>query len=198
MNILPGAMRHQLARTAGIVLLISPSLLYAANGPEPDPPEPDIPTVLILEVAPDEIDKVDNTAIQAAVADGITTGLALSSGAVEANPLLSTTPLGLLALTGAKIALVKYAETLPEQDKRMVIKLSSSLWGGAAVNNLLVLFAAPTPVSILAGLLMGVFTWRHTGEAYEAADRAIAARALPVPTLDIPAVAETVALTPIP
>lgn len=191
MNIL----RHQLARTAGIVLLISPTLACAASEREPEPPEPEMAAVFSVDVAPDEIDKVDNTAIRAAVADGITTGLALSSGALETNPLISTTPLGLLALTGAKIALVKYAETLPEQEKRMVVKLSSSLWGGAAVNNLLVLLAAPTPLSVLAGLLMGFYTWRQTGEAYEAADRAIAARALPPPSRDEPAVAETVALT---
>lgn len=191
MNIL----RHQLVRTAGIVLLISPTLAYAASEPEPEPAEPKIAAVFSVDVAPDEIDKVDNTAIRAAVADGITTGLALSAGALETNPLISTTPLGLLALTGAKIALVKYAETLPEQEKRMVVKLSSSLWGGAAVNNLLVLLAAPTPLSLLAGLLMGFYTWRQTGEAYEAADRAIAARALPPPARDEPAVVEIAALT---
>lgn len=192
MNILRGAMRHWLSQLTGIVLLISPALAYAAV--EPESPDPEQAVVLSVEVAPHEIDKVDNTAIRAAVADGITTGLALSAGALETNPLVSTTPLGLIALTGAKIALVKYAETLPEPDKRMVVKLSSSLWGGAAVNNLLVLLSAPTPLSVLAGLLMGFYTWHHINQSYEAVDRAIAARALPPPARDETALAEATGL----
>ena len=118
----------------------------------------------------------ENDAIAAAIADGVTTNLALSVGAVETNPLILTSPLGLVALTGMKIGLVKYATTLPEPEKRLALKSSSALWGGAAVNNLMVLFAAPPPFPIIAGLIMGIATWMNMGSRYEKEDQLIAAR----------------------
>lgn len=113
-------------------------------------------------------------AITAAVADGVTTGLALSAGAVELNPLVSPSPLGLLAMTGLKVGMVKYAETLPEPQRRTAMKTASAVWGGAAMNNLLVLFAAPTPLSVIAGIVTGVIAWHHLEARYEEQDRVLA------------------------
>lgn len=118
----------------------------------------------------------ESSAIAAAIADGVTTNLALSVGAVEANPLIYTSPMGLVALTGMKIGLVKYAETLPESEKRLTLKSSSALWGGAAVNNLMVLFAAPPPFPVIAGVIMGIATWMNMGRRYENEDQVLAAR----------------------
>lgn len=130
-----------------------------------------------------------NTAYTAAVADGITTGIGLTAGAVEMNPLVSPSPLGVLAMTGLKIGLIKYAETLPEQDKRTALKTGSAIWSGAAINNLLVLAAAPTPLSILAGVMMGVATWMHMDSQYQEQDRLAALRATqPLPVAAEPAV----------
>lgn len=122
-----------------------------------------------------------DSAITAAVADGVTTGMALSLGsAVELNPLISTSPLGLVAMTGMKIGLVKFAETLPEEDKRVAMKTSSAVWGGAAMNNLLVLLAAPGPLSVLVGLVTGIATWMHMENQYQEQDRLAAVRAAAV------------------
>lgn len=117
-----------------------------------------------------------DAAISAAVADGLTTGLAISSGAIEMNPLLSASPLGLVAITGVKIGLAKFADTLPEEDKRLTLKTTSALWGGAAINNLMVLVAAPPPLPIIAGILMGFATWAHMGNKYQQHDQMVAAR----------------------
>lgn len=120
-------------------------------------------------------------AITAAVADGVTTGVALSLGAgVEMNPLIMTSPLGLVAMTGLKIGLVKYADTLPEEDKRTAMKTSSAVWGGAAMNNLLVLLAAPGPLSVIVGLITGIATWMHMENQYQEQDRVAALRAASV------------------
>lgn len=130
-----------------------------------------------------------NTAYTAAVADGITTGIGLTAGAVEMNPLVSPSPLGVLAMTGLKIGLIKYAETLPEPDKRTALKTGSAIWSGAAMNNLLVLAAAPTPLSILAGVMMGVAAWMHMDSQYQEQDRLAALRATqPLPVAAEPAV----------
>ncbi len=143
-----------------------------------------VETVLVTAQAPEHAASlpVDPTvggsdnAVAAAVADGVTTGLALSAGAVELNPLISTSPIGLVLMTGMKIGLAKYAETLPEEDKRTTLKSTSALWGGAAVNNLMVLFAAPPPLPIIAGLIMGFATWNHMANQYEEQDQLAAAR----------------------
>lgn len=116
----------------------------------------------------------ENTALAAAVADGLTTSLALSSGAVESNSVISTSPLGLIALTGLKIGLIKYSENFTESEKRLTLKSTSAIWGGAAVNNIAVYLAAPPPVPIIAGLLMGIATWMNMSNNYEVADTLLA------------------------
>jgi hypothetical protein len=168
-------LKHHLARTVAAVLLVAPVLTGCATSS----PQAPAPGDAAGEAGPSperRIERLDKNAMQAAVADGVTTGLALSGGAVEMNGLISTSPLGLVALTGAKIGLVKFADRLPQNEKRLVIKTSSSLWGGAAVNNLMVLMSAPSPVAIAAGVVAGVLWWRHTNQVYAQADREIAAR----------------------
>jgi hypothetical protein len=180
MRNLCAALGHRLARTAATVLLVAPTLVGCATG---NPPSR-APEGIASEAAPspeERIERLDKNAMHAAVADGVSTGLALSAGAMEANPMILTSPVGLVALTGAKIGLVKFADRLPEHEKRLVIKTSSSVWGGAAVNNLMVLMAAPSPVAIAAGVVAGVLWWRHCNRVYERADREIAARQQKLP-----------------
>lgn len=158
---------RRLARLALACLCVAPALVACATGSPPG-------TAALS--AEDKIERLDKNAMGAAVADGLTTGLALSAGALEMNPLVPTSPAGLIVLTGAKIALVKYAERLPQDEKRMLIKSSGSLWTGAAVNNLMVLLSTPTPVALAAGVVAGVLWWQHGTRVYERADREIAAR----------------------
>lgn len=168
-------LHRRLARIATACLFVAPALVACATGS----PASRAPQEIADAAAPSaekRLERLDKNAMQAAVADGVTTGLALSAGALEMNPLISTSPAGLLALTGAKIGLVKYAERLPEEEKRAIIKTSTSLWTGAAVNNLMVLLSAPPPVAIAAGVMAGVLWWRHSTRVYEGADREIAAR----------------------
>lgn len=115
-------------------------------------------------------------AMVAAVADGVSTGMALSAGAIESNPLIATSPVGLIAITGLKLGLVNYADTLPEQEKRFAMKSTSAVWGGAAVNNVLVFLAAPPPLAILAGLVTGLVTWTHLENKYDEEDVRLAAK----------------------
>lgn len=112
-----------------------------------------------------------NPSVAAAIADGISTHAALAAGATEMNPIMPTSPLGLLAMTGMKIGLAKYAETLPEEDKRNTIKTTTAIWGGAAVNNLLVAAAGASPFALLAGLLFGISSWLYVDEQYAQQDR---------------------------
>ncbi|QOY96375.1 hypothetical protein IM543_11450 [Massilia sp. UMI-21] len=170
--------RH-LARMAATVLLVVPALVGCATGRGPSSAAPDLAgwaEPCAEQRSKIRLERLDKHAMQAAMADGISTGLAISSGALELNPLIATSPAGLIALTGAKIGLVKLADKLPEDEKRLVIKTSGALWSGAAVNNPAVLLSASPPVAIAAGVVAGVLWWRHSTRVYEGADREIAAR----------------------
>jgi hypothetical protein len=189
------ALQLHLARTLATVLLVAPTLVGCATGN----PLSRAPEDIVGETPPPpekRIARLDKNAMQAAVADGVSTGLALSASAAEMNPLISTSPLALVALTGAKIGLVKFADRLPENQKRLVIKTSGAVWGGAAINNLMVLMAVPSPVAIAAGVAAGVMWWRHSTRVYEQADRDIAARQQEL-RLD-PDPSEVAAVTPAP
>lgn len=152
----------------------------ASVAPGGPPRLPDAPTLPSLASPAVDLEEQghdpQNNAIAAAVADGVTTGLALSAGGVEANALISTTPLGLVALTAMKIGLVKYADTFPEQEKRTTLKTASTVWGGAAINNLMILVAAPPPFPIVAGMIAGFATWIHVEGRFRQEDERIAAR----------------------
>lgn len=129
------------------------------------------PKVTNINFAPVKPPGAWNNSVTAALADGVTTKLALSAGAVEANPLAPASPMGMVALTGAKVLIALYANKLPENEKRFVIKTSSSAWGGAAVNNVLVLMAAPPPIPIVAGIMMGIIFWHQSSRGYDERDR---------------------------
>jgi hypothetical protein len=123
----------------------------------------------------DDLMKPENIAMAVATADVMTTSLVIASGGVEMNPLVSSTPLGLVAFAATKIGLIKYAATLPEPEKRVTLKSTSSVWGGAAVNNIAVYLAAPPPFPIIAGLIMGFATWNTMSNNYDTADKKLAA-----------------------
>lgn len=140
-------------------------------------PPPSLPELAPSPESEDDTQPDGKThAAIAAVADGVTTGMALSAGAIESNPLVATSPVGLVAVTGLKLGLVNYADTLPEQEKRFALKSTSAVWGGAAVNNIMVFLAAPPPVPILAGLVTGILAWKHLEGKYEEEDIRLAAK----------------------
>lgn len=163
----------------GIALVTCFPLLCSASGectegvPRIDAAVPASSQVIVRADRPWQ----DEPAVKAAVADGVTTGVALAAGAVEMNPLVNPSPLGLVALTAAKVGLVRYAADLPEGEKRMVMKTTTAAWGGAAVNNLMVLVAAPPPFPLLAGLAMAVISWHRMAHDYDEQDRIAAATA---------------------
>ena len=97
------------------------------------------------------------TAEQAAAADVATTGIGLALGAAEANPL------GLIALP-AKLAMIQHAESLPTGEREYALSVISSMWTGAAANNLCVIAAilsggAFAPACLIVGAAVGMQRW---------------------------------------
>jgi hypothetical protein len=103
-----------------------------------------------------------NTARTVAVADGLSTYVALSTGASELNPLANGSPGGVLVLTGLKFGLVRALEgsKMPEERKRGVLRTLSAMWGAASVNNLLIAAAVNPPAALAVGVISGVLWWR--------------------------------------
>lgn len=109
---------------------------------------------LCLHAHADTAERAQN----AAIADVASTGAALALGAAEANPL------GLLTLP-MKFAAIRYAEGLPDGDKQTAQSVISSMWRGAAANNVRVIGSIVTggtfaPVCAVAGFAVAWHEWQ--------------------------------------
>jgi hypothetical protein len=98
--------------------------------------------------------KLPPTPIQAAIADTLTTIVAVNGGAVEINPM------GLVVLTVLKVGLVLVVnEQLEGNDKYILEKAESTIWTGASVNNLLVILNASPVTAVAAGIITALIVW---------------------------------------
>jgi hypothetical protein len=125
----------------------------------------------------------------AAVADGVSTEVAISAGgAVETNPLVTATPAGLILVTTLKLGLAHSVDQAKDpKTRRFGLNMMSATWGGASVNNLLILAGATPPVAIVAGIGAGIAMWREsdrriTASAPAAPRNAVAADKPAAPT----------------
>ena len=102
---------------------------------------------------------------QSAAADVVTTGVGLSLGAAEANPLgLALIPLKLIALD--------YAGRLPDGEKQTVQSAVGSFWLGAAANNICVIFSILSggtfaPLCAAAGVAVALQRWNAGADERE-------------------------------
>jgi hypothetical protein len=98
--------------------------------------------------------EITPTPVEAAIADTVTTIIAINGGAVEINPL------GLGALTILKVGLVLVVnERLEGNDKYMLEKAESTIWTGASVNNLFVILNASPVTAVAAGIITALIVW---------------------------------------
>lgn len=116
-----------------------------------------------------ELSRAGDRAVLAGIGDSVSTHLALSSGlGAEANPLVNTSPAGLIALAGAKWGLVKLVEgneSMTLDQKKTTLNLLTSAWTGVSVNNLLIALGASGPAA-LAGLAgSALWTYAYTQKA---------------------------------
>ena len=106
-------------------------------------------------------------ALGAAAADSVTTRLALTHGGREANPLVNTTPAGLVGLFALKWGLVEAVNQsdLPPEQKRVANRTMTAFWGGASANNLMLAVGSAGPVAMVVGAVTGVLLWNWNAEA---------------------------------
>ena len=96
-------------------------------------------------------------AMTAAAVDTASTAAAISSGFTELNPL------GFVGTVVTKMATIAYINQLPEEDRAHPYGLVSSLWGGAAANNLCWLTGAG-PLCFVLGIVTGGYLWKSGAE----------------------------------
>lgn len=105
--------------------------------------------------------EVKSQAMNAAIADGVSTAAGLALGAVEMNPL------GPLLAVGMKAVVFHVAEGMPDTERPAAYATAASLWSGAAANNICIAAAILTggsfaPACLAVGVAWGVKTWKDT------------------------------------
>lgn len=124
----------------------------------------------------------EETAQAAAVADGASTAVVLAAGAIESNPIVNS--VGLLPITAVKFAIPYMVRDAEPATRKAVLVSASGIYGGAAVNNLLLLVGAG-PVAIVGGIVAGIWFGFNTADKVDAEYAAIAARAQAVAAAEV-------------
>lgn len=110
-----------------------------------------------------------------AIGDSLSTGLGLAAGAAEANPLVNTSPLGLVALAGMKLLMLNHIDQYPDERRVPLQRKMSSFWGGLSANNLLLAAGATGGLAVPAGILAGYLI--YNSEKFEQAEAQALAKA---------------------
>jgi hypothetical protein len=98
-------------------------------------------------------------AMQAAVADGVSSAAVLMTSAIPFNPLLP------IMAVGMKAATFEYTSRLPEHERPAAYAAASAMWAGGAVNNVCMTASFLSgggfiPACIALGMAWGVQSWR--------------------------------------
>lgn len=121
-------------------------------------------------------------AMAAATADGVSTLIGVTSGSlIEANPFMPSSPAGIVLLTAAKIGMGRYVDRLEPEARAFDLKTLTAVFGGAAVNNVLLLAAAGPVVAAISGVAAGVYLWHNTAKRLTEEKQFALARRLPAP-----------------
>jgi len=91
------------------------------------------------------------TAVQGAVADTVTTLVG-----IELFGLTETNPAGFIGSTVVKIISLTYAADSSPEKQKVFDSTAGSFWSAAAVNNLMAILGATSPVSIVTGIVSGM------------------------------------------
>lgn len=98
--------------------------------------------------------------ITAGALDTASTVMALNAGAFETNPF------GFNFTIIAKITYVVITRNyLTEEQYKDSDRIASSIWTGAAINNIMIVIGASNPISIAVGLVAGIWLMQEKCES---------------------------------
>ena len=88
--------------------------------------------------------------------DGMIADTATTIVGVHGFGLIETNPLGVIGSTVLKAVTLAYAEDLPKEKQQEFDNKAGAVWSAAAVNNVMVILGAATPVAIIIGVISGI------------------------------------------
>lgn len=103
-------------------------------------------------------------ATAAAIADSVSTYVAVAAGGVELNPLVSANVGGLIFLAGVKLGALELLENSDQtaQEKTDQRRAATAMWSSFSISNLMIALTAATPLAIIAGIAGGSYLWTDT------------------------------------
>ena len=88
--------------------------------------------------------------------DGMIADTATTIVGVYGFGLVETNPLGVVGSTVLKAVALAYTEDLPKEKQQEFNNKAGAVWSAAAVNNVMVILGAATPVAIIIGVISGI------------------------------------------
>ena len=114
----------------------------------------------------DPVTDAKNRASIVSISDGVTTAIALANGAKDLNPIIGSNLGMIVPITAFKFYLINKISTSDEPDELKKIKLDliTSIWGGASINNFLLLAGVSSPACLLLGAIGGYIIYDTVSE----------------------------------
>jgi hypothetical protein len=114
----------------------------------------------------DTVEDAKNRALISSTTDLLTTAVAFTQGARDLNPIIGTNPAMLIPVGAFKFYLVDRVASSNDTDKGKKIKLNfiTAVWGGASINNLLVLAGVASPATLIIGAVSGYMIYETVSE----------------------------------
>ena len=102
----------------------------------------------------------------ASATDILTTTVVLSQGGYDLNPIIGTNQAMLIPMTIFKFYIINRVASSGDSDyiKKNNLNLITSLWGGASINNFLVLVGVTSPASLIIGAVSGYMIYDTLSE----------------------------------
>ena len=88
--------------------------------------------------------------------DGMIADTATTIVGVYGFGLVETNPLGVVGSTVLKAVALSYTEDLPKEKQQEFSNKAGAVWSGAAINNVMAILGASTPISIIIGVISGI------------------------------------------
>jgi hypothetical protein len=114
----------------------------------------------------DSVEDAKNRAVVASVTDVLTTVVGLSQGGRDYNPLIGSNQAMLIPIAALKYYLIDSIVSSNDTDanKKFKLNIIASLYGGASVNNFLVLAGITSPASLIIGAVSGYMMYEKFSE----------------------------------
>jgi len=114
----------------------------------------------------DSVEDAKNRALISSTTDILTTAVAFAQGGRDLNPIIGTNSAMLIPVGVFKYYLIDRVASSNDTDEVKKIKLNfiTAIWGGASINNLLVLAGVTGPATLIIGVASGFMIYETVSE----------------------------------